>query len=168
MTKPHAWTREPYKSSLTVIKALHGHFKTVTHTHQGGKKAKDNLSCLWSGQWQTSWRASRHHDQLLMFFHTFIVITGFHLGMSPPAGDWLSLEEPVSLSSVDWRGWIWTTIASVSSKPRVRLGQGGAGEPGRALAVPIVPEMGFMAPAFQFVMDTLSSNQIWYNATPVT
>lgn len=50
----------------------------------------------------------------------------------------------------------------------VRLGQGGAGEPGRALAVPIVPGMGFMAPAFQFVMDTLSSNQIRYNATPAT
>jgi len=48
----------------------------------------------------------------------------------------------------------------------VRLGQGGAGEPGRAMAMPIAPRMGFMAPAFQYVMDMFSSVQIRYNATP--
>lgn len=169
MPKPHAWTREPYKSRRSVIKALHGHFKTGSAIHKpthtpSTKKIWSVLSVIrpvtnFLTCFQTSW-------SLLMFFHTFIVITGFHLGMSPPAGDWLSLEEPASLSSVDWRGWIWTTIASISSKQRVRLGQGGAGEPGIAVVVPIVPGMGFMAPAFQFVMRILSSVQIRYNATP--
>lgn len=155
-----------------MIKALHGHFKTVSAMHKPIRTPSKKEKKRWSVPsvirpvtnfvtcFQTSW-------SLLMFFHTFIVITGFHLGMSPPAGDWLSLEEPVSLSSVDWRGWIWTTIASVSSKQRVRLGQGGAGEPGRPVAVPIVPGMGFMAPVFQFVMgihSLISSNKVQCNS----
>jgi len=50
MTKPHAWTREPYKSKLAVIKALHVSFKTVSAVGYAltakQKDAKDHLSCL--------------------------------------------------------------------------------------------------------------------------